>query len=216
MEAVALTYDQYVKEVLVLRPWKEFALPRHGRVVEIGSGWGWGLSALRSMGLDAVGLDVDPKGTGAIRGDATRLPFEPDSFDGAVCLRTLPHIQDDKSVLIEVARTIRPGGFLLLAVGNRQSYTLLRLRTKLPRAVPNPSDRFYHLYGRGEIRSTLDATGFRIVNFRSCHYFPRVLTENGRWTRRSPVDLAREDAALGNNPLIGLFGPLHLVHGVKR
>ena len=216
MEALALTYDEYVREVLVIHPWKEFDLPRRGRVLEIGSGLGWGLSALRSLGLDATGIDLKPKGKGILQADAALLPFRHDSFDGALCLRTLSHVRDDRAVLTEIARALRPGGFLLLAVGNRQSYTLLRLRQKLPNVTPNPEDRYYHLYGRNEIRSALEDAGFRIANFRSCHYIPRGLDGAALWRHRTPKRLAQEDAAIGRNPLLGLVGPLQLVHGVKR
>src|SRR5204862_635338 len=145
-----------------------------------------------------------PKRKGIPQGVAALRSFRPRSFCGALCLRTLPQGRDDRAVLNRIGRAVRAGGFLLLAVGNRQSYTLLRLRQKLPSVTPNPEDRYYHLYGRNEIRSALEAAGFRIANFRSCHYIPRGLDGAALWRHRTPKRLAQEDAAIGRNPLLGL------------
>ena len=208
-----MKYEEYAKEVLFLRPWNEFGLPRSGKVLEIGSGDGWGMSALRSLGLDPVGLDICTKAPGLVCGTATHLPFHSRVFDGVVCVRTLHHIRDDREVLTEAARVVRSGGFLFLAVANRLSYTLLSLRLRLRIAIPNKQDPFYRLYSRGTLRSLLWRIGFEIQNFRPCHFFPRLLS---KVVDPKFVDkLAAWDASLGVNTMIGRFGPLLLVHGVK-
>jgi len=47
---------------------------------------------------------------GAIRGDATRLPFADDSFDCVVTSEVLEHIHDDVAALSELVRVLKPGG----------------------------------------------------------------------------------------------------------
>ena len=47
---------------------------------------------------------------GAIRGDATRLPFADDSFDCVVTSEVLEHIHDDVTALSELVRVLKPGG----------------------------------------------------------------------------------------------------------
>ena len=52
---------------------------------------------------------------GALRGDATRLPFPDDTFDRVITSEVLEHIQDDVSAIAELARVLRPGGVVLFA-----------------------------------------------------------------------------------------------------
>jgi len=47
---------------------------------------------------------------GAIRGDATRLPFADASFDCVVTSEMLEHIHDDAAALSELVRVLKPGG----------------------------------------------------------------------------------------------------------
>jgi SAM-dependent methyltransferase len=48
------------------------------------------------------------------QGDATALRFEDDSFDGAVTRLSLHHIPAPQRVLEEMARVVKPGGWLVL------------------------------------------------------------------------------------------------------
>ncbi|NYI06796.1 class I SAM-dependent methyltransferase [Allostreptomyces psammosilenae] len=52
----------------------------------------------------------------AMEGDAHALPFPDDSFDKVIASEILEHIPDDKSVLAEAARVLRPGGLLAVTV----------------------------------------------------------------------------------------------------
>ncbi len=45
-----------------------------------------------------------------------RLPFADAQFDGVMCLDVLEHIADDAGAAAEMARVLRPGGVLVLAV----------------------------------------------------------------------------------------------------
>ena len=49
-------------------------------------------------------------------GDAAALPFEDGSFDTVVSFHVLEHTEDPGKVLSEMARVLRPGGIVLLAV----------------------------------------------------------------------------------------------------
>lgn len=214
MEEIALTYADYVREILISRPWEDFGLPREGKVLDIGSGGGWAVAAIRGLGLRPIGLDTQPGDGGTVRGSGTRLPFRSGTFDGVVCLRTLHHIRDDEMVLSEAARVIRPRGFLLLAVGNRHSYTMLPVRLRLKTLVPNPLDPYYRFYARKEIRSALLGAGFEVLDLCTCHFLPRLLSETR--VSRPTKSLAAIDGSLGRHPIFRRIGPLLLVHGVKR
>ncbi len=48
--------------------------------------------------------------------DATRLPLADDSVDTLITLEMLEHVPDPRSVLMELARILKPGGTLFLSV----------------------------------------------------------------------------------------------------
>ncbi len=202
-----MTYQEYVQNVLVDGPWIEFNLPLSGRVLDVGSGSGWTVSALREKGLDALGLDMVPTESGTVAGDARLLPFRAGTFEGIVCFRVLHHISDSRSVLKEFARILRPHGFLLLALGNVRAYTLLASREGHWR-IPNLKESHYELYDRDRLITFLESTGFDVIAMRTCHFLPRILSKVGPSGFHRL--LASADPALGSNRVTGGFGPLLL------
>jgi SAM-dependent methyltransferase len=61
----------------------------------------------------AADVNQDPR-VRFIVGDATRLPFEPASFDVVTFFDVLEHIPDDARAAAEAIRVLRPGGFVLV------------------------------------------------------------------------------------------------------
>ncbi|WP_042379700.1 class I SAM-dependent methyltransferase [Streptacidiphilus melanogenes] len=52
----------------------------------------------------------------AVEGDALNLPFPDDSFDKIIISEVMEHIPDDKGVLAEMVRVLRPGGSIAITV----------------------------------------------------------------------------------------------------
>jgi SAM-dependent methyltransferase len=52
----------------------------------------------------------------AVEGDALALPFPDGSFDRVIVSEVLEHIEDDKGVLAEAVRVLKPGGLLAATV----------------------------------------------------------------------------------------------------
>jgi ubiquinone/menaquinone biosynthesis C-methylase UbiE len=50
--------------------------------------------------------------------DATRMPYRDSAFDAAICSETAEHIQDDRGVVQEIARVLKPDGILFFTVPN--------------------------------------------------------------------------------------------------
>jgi SAM-dependent methyltransferase len=69
------------------------------------------LAALR-LQLAELGAGDNP----VLEADLTRLPFDDDTFDGAVCGEVLEHIPDDGAALRELRRVLKPGGTLVATV----------------------------------------------------------------------------------------------------
>jgi SAM-dependent methyltransferase len=98
------------------------ALPplRGARLLELGTGTGLGTRGLLAAGAEVVGSDLGPRmlgraratlGLPAVVARAEALPFAGRSFDG-VCGAQMWHWTDVAAAAPEVARVLRPGGWL--------------------------------------------------------------------------------------------------------
>jgi ubiquinone/menaquinone biosynthesis C-methylase UbiE len=112
------------------------------RVLEVGCGTGNFSLAWSRQGAEVVGLDCSgPMLARAqdkarrqglaitwVRGLASSLPFVDGSFDGVMCILALDFMTDRETVLQEMVRVLRPGGFVSVAMLNRFSlWTLKRV-----------------------------------------------------------------------------------------
>ena len=94
-----------------------------GLVVDIGCGAGHDLDLLTAAGLDSIGIDASEvmlreaqrrsaEPPRLAQADAADLPIATASVDGCRIERVLIHVISPHRVLAEVARVVRPGGFL--------------------------------------------------------------------------------------------------------
>ena len=94
-------------------------------VLDVGCGEGRFCRMLKQHGVNATGIDPTPKLIAAARArdaegayleaPAEKLPFRDASFDLVVSYLTLIDIPDFQAALHEMARTLKPGGALLIA-----------------------------------------------------------------------------------------------------
>jgi SAM-dependent methyltransferase len=104
-----------------------------------------GVELARSRGLDVV------------QGDARKIPFPDDHFGLLVAYDVLEHIEEDDLVVSEIARVVRPGGRVLIAVPADP-----RLWSEHDVAV-----RHVRRYTRPELVALFDTPAFTIDDVRS-------------------------------------------------
>ena len=98
------------------------------RLADIGGGTGNYALALKNEGYEPTVIDrsaemlarAAAKGLETVRADAQRLPFQAASFDAAMLVSMLHHVERRSQALSEARRVLRPGGQLAVMVFTRE------------------------------------------------------------------------------------------------
>jgi len=109
-------------------------LPGGGRILDVGSGYGFFLEQAQVMGYETVGVEVSARaceyankklGLDVRLGRIKELNFAPQMFDAAVMSDVLDYFSDPLNELLQIKRLLKKGGFLMVRVLNRIHYALL-------------------------------------------------------------------------------------------
>lgn len=138
------------------------------RVLEIGTGTGRLLAALRTRGVDATGvelrqdlIDEARRFFGPLpiqRVTGTALPFGDASFDVALSFDVFEHIPDTDAHLAEVHRVLGPGGAYLIQTPNK--WTNIVFETIRWRSFTRFREDHCSLHTLNELRARLRRWGF--------------------------------------------------------
>jgi SAM-dependent methyltransferase len=170
-----------------LGSFEALALPKGIAVLDAPCGNGALAAALRQGGFEAHGVDINASGA-ALLGRAYheadlngRLPFGDASFDVALSIEGIEHLEDRFAYLRELRRVLRPQGTLILTtpniVGLRSRVRFLgsgfyhRDSRPLGEAARNP---FHHiaLSTFADLRYALHTSGFRLTGVSHTHIKP--------------------------------------------
>jgi len=218
------------------------------RILDAGCGTGEVTKLLRAAGHEVMALDVSQdmllearrqrtpdSGTAGrsayVRGSVATLPIQSRSFDVVVCVGVMGHLMRRRSgaevldtavlAIRELARVLRPGGFLVVTAPNmlrmhwlldpvqlRRALRHRRSVTDLDATDGGGGERRVHREGTRrwapwEWRRFLTAHGFRIVGNRGVGFGPFTIFGHGAMSSASTVRLSKglERSGAGLAPL---------------
>jgi SAM-dependent methyltransferase len=169
-------------------------LPARARILDAGCGSGRNMLELARHGT-VTGIEVSEtsvclaraRGVGeVVAGSVLEMPFAADSFDLAVTLDVIEHLEDDLGALRELRRTVAPGGSLLVTV---PAYPWLW-------SGHDEINHHYRRYTRNSLQRVAEQAGWeqvRTTNFNSlllpAAIILRVLDRLSTKTTESSLDL---------------------------
>lgn len=100
----------------------ETLAPERGRLLDVGTGFGFFPAWMRGRGWDAAGLEISADGAShaeslgvpVLRTPLEEAGLEPASFDAVTAFYVIEHLPDPRGACRAMARILRPGGVLLL------------------------------------------------------------------------------------------------------
>ncbi len=152
-------------------------------VLDIGCGDGAYDKKISGTGATVQGIDIHEKRLSAARKyyqgvrtefhymDASRLEFPDASFDKAMSLCVVEHLEDDELVMRNVARALKPGGLFVLSADSLST----------PGITPDERTRHQRKYAVNTfytvdiVREKLSQAGFDILETRYIFSSPRDL-----------------------------------------
>jgi ubiquinone/menaquinone biosynthesis C-methylase UbiE len=174
--------------------------------LEVGCGTGLILDRVAHFARTAHGIDLSAgmlgraaeRGLGVAQASATELPVASASVDVAYSFKVLAHIPDIAGALREMARVVRPGGFVIAEFYNARSIRRLVKALKPPTKISD-SSHDEHVYTRYDdpaaIRSYLPANldwvatrGIRVVTPIAAVLRVPVLGHAIRWVEHRLAD----------------------------
>jgi len=107
------------------------------RVLDLGSGEGYGAHFLSKAAASVVGMDLDEEAVrhacnkygptaGNLtyrRGSATGIPLEEKQFEVVVCFELLEHIAEHQEMMSEIERVLSDDGVLIISTPNKLAYS---------------------------------------------------------------------------------------------
>ena len=171
---------------------ERYATAKHA--LEVGCGTGLILDRVARFAAHAHGIDLSGgmlakarhRGLTVSQASATDLPVASESVDVAYSFKVLAHIPDITGVMREMARVVRPGGYVLAEFYNARSLRRLVKAVKSPTAVSD-STHDEHVFTRYD-----DARAIR-------SYLPPELD----WVTTRGIRVITPVAAMLRVPIVG-------------
>lgn len=156
--------------------WDFFKPFARGAILDYGCGRGDFTQLLKPYGSSVHGVDISEKALATARQlnpdidfrlltDAT-LPYQDDFFDSIVSVDVLEHILDIETTLEEIHRTLKPGGYFLIATSEFTRLKMLLILILAFHRFFYPTTPHIRYFSRWNLADILIKKGFKPVAYR--------------------------------------------------
>ncbi len=176
------------------------------RLADIGGGTGNYALALKQAGWDPVVIDrsavmlarAAAKGLETVQADAQRLPFDDASFDAAMMISMLHHVEDREAALAEARRVLKPQGRLVLMGFTGEDASSLWLLDYFPSSrswmeATHPPRAAFHQALPGAREAVFEFRDLQDANLAALSGHPERLIEAAQRGRTSVFERMRRD-----------------------
>jgi len=182
-----------VVDYLKIIPQLERFIPKKGHLLEIGCATGAFLHEIRKLGWKVVGVEPEEWTCELARNkyklDVINSTFqeanlEESSFDVVLLLHVIEHLTNPDKGLSQIARLIRPGGFLVLETPRFDTFWFKLLKGRERSVIPG----HHYYFTRKTIQMLASKSGFEVVQLdsvgrtltldRLCYSVAKVLNSN--------------------------------------
>ena len=156
--------DDFTKQFDSLKPYI-----KGGRLLEIGSAYGFFLNLARPHFDDAIGVEINEKaceyskkrfGLDVRNGDFLDVDLPLESFDMVVCWATFEHLNAPQEYVKKIRSLLKPGGVFALTTVDIES-VIARIRGKRWRQIHPPTHFSY--FPRRTLLQLLNKHGFDVM-----------------------------------------------------
>ena len=172
-EACFRIVEQDYTQLIAAINWKEvFPQQDHEfQLLDVGCGSGYRLRRMAEAGWKVEGIDFDQQAVKMARskgfevrcGSLVEASYPADTFDVVSMYHVIEHVDNPLNVLRECIRILRPGGRLVLATPNIQSWGHKRFGVAW-RGLEPP--RHLHLFSSAALNALLASAGFAGTSLR--------------------------------------------------
>jgi 2-polyprenyl-3-methyl-5-hydroxy-6-metoxy-1,4-benzoquinol methylase len=140
----------------------------HGTALDVGCATGIFLNALRHIGWNVCGVEIDGQaaayarsrfGLSVFHGELIEAAFAEQQFDLITMWDVLEHVHQPRATLLEAAKITRPGGKLILSLPNPEG---LEARLFGPLWAGWDCPRHLYMFTISVLRHMLAITGWRV------------------------------------------------------
>ena len=161
-----------IRDFLKIMPQLEKFLPQKGKLLAIGCAMGTLLNEIRKLGWDVTGIEPETwtcdiarskYGLNVINLTFQEANLDESSFDVVIMLHVIEHLPNPAEGLSQIARMIRPGGFLVLETPRFDTVWFKLLRGRERSVISG--HKYY--FTRITIQTLAQKSGFEVVQLDS-------------------------------------------------
>jgi len=212
------------------------------RTLDLGCGAGQYLIQLSSMDFECFGADISEemlkitrekfifhkiKDVTLINSDCYELPIEDNYFDLIICIGVLEYLDNETQALLEMMRTMKPGGFAIVTFPNLYKlrnllnpyYYIIRIWTYLfsRKSAQTPKGNNSNnvkidfnkstvsRYSLSKVKKIVSNSGFSIVEVRGYCFGPFSIWQKSLFSLNTSIKLSNFIEGLINGKLFGFL-----------